>query len=170
MSKNEMQTRLEHVLEAYGADPARWPEDEHEELLGVLHGAQKSGLLVEARTLDAALDTVKAPEMPQGALDRLKEATKVRPAQQVQRPSADIVPLPQRMTRTGQRAESKQRDIFAAAVAIAACLMLGVFVGNSQIAQQYFQAGTVLASNDATTQDDAFSDFDVDGFEDGEIL
>lgn len=167
MSKNEINKRLEQVLKAYGADPARWPEDERDELLVALKDAQDTRAFTDAREMDQLLDSVKSQEMPQGALDRLKAATKVAP---LDRSSAEIVVLPQSTGRANQRPEYKRRDLFAAAAAIAACLMLGVFVGNSQLAQQYFQAGTVLASNDATIQDDAFSDFDDDGFENGDIL
>ena len=143
MNKNEINKRLEQVLKAYGADPARWPEDERDELLVALKDAQDTRAFTDARELDQLLDSAKSHEMPQGALDRLKAATK---AATLYRRSAEIVALPQSTGRANQRPEYKRRDLFAAAAAIAACLMLGVFVGNSQLAQQYFQAGTVLAS------------------------
>ncbi len=100
MSKNEISKRLEQVLKAYGADPARWPEDERDELLVALKDAQDRRAFTDARELDQLLDSVKSQEMPQGALDRLKAATKAAPLDLT---SSYIVCLPKRTGRENQR-------------------------------------------------------------------
>jgi len=53
--------RLQEILDAYGADPGRWPEGERSEALAfVAQSADGKRRLDEARRLDALLDTVAA--------------------------------------------------------------------------------------------------------------
>ena len=60
-------TRFEHLLEAYGADFARWPASER--VAGAAYAEQHAGALAplmrEARALDAALNEVRgaAPDV-----------------------------------------------------------------------------------------------------------
>lgn len=55
--------RFQAIVEAYGADPARWPEAEREAALSCTAGAGAAvqALLAEARALDAGLARHAAP-------------------------------------------------------------------------------------------------------------
>lgn len=55
--------RLERILEAYGGDARRWPEEERESALGLLASLPGAARLrAEARSLDLLLDAVPAQE------------------------------------------------------------------------------------------------------------
>lgn len=55
-------TRFTELLDAYGADPGRWPEAERAAALALLEASpQARGLCDEARALDAALDRLPTP-------------------------------------------------------------------------------------------------------------
>jgi len=63
---------LADVIEAYGADPARWPR-EYAELYEVAHrDPELSGLLGRERALDLLLDRLPATQAPSGARARLE--------------------------------------------------------------------------------------------------
>ena len=58
--------RVRALAEAFGADPARWPETEREAALAWLqvHPAEASTLLAEARALDGVLDAWRLDPPP----------------------------------------------------------------------------------------------------------
>lgn len=57
--------RFEAILDAYGADPGRWPEGEAADALALARSSLNAArALAEARRLDAALDAWEVPEMP----------------------------------------------------------------------------------------------------------
>lgn len=56
--------RFEAILDAYGADPGRWPEHERADALALTRSSVVAArALAEARRLDAALDAWKVPEL-----------------------------------------------------------------------------------------------------------
>lgn len=59
--------RFRALVEAYGADPRRWPEGEREAALGAVQPA----LIDEARALDALLDAAPRPEISHGLRERV---------------------------------------------------------------------------------------------------
>lgn len=75
--------RLEALLAAYGADPARWPDDERDAALALLaRSAEARALRDAAARLDAALDAVPAPEPPSADLvARVLAAAPAAPAE-----------------------------------------------------------------------------------------
>jgi hypothetical protein len=92
--------RFDHLLEAYGADFARWPE--HERAAAAAFAAQNpdvAGAMREARALDAALDL--AGDEPDTAL------------------------LAKRILRSAPKPAFNVR----AALALAACAIFGVLLG-----------------------------------------
>jgi hypothetical protein len=95
--------RFEHLLEAYGADFARWPVDERDAAaaFAAAHADELGSVMNEARALDAALAGASAP-----ALDTSLLAARILKA----RP---------------------QRRVFdaRAALALAACAVFGVMLG-----------------------------------------
>jgi len=64
--------RLQAVLAAYGADPARWPEGDRE-LMPLLAAADRglTAFLNDARTMDMVLAGASHPVAPTGAAERL---------------------------------------------------------------------------------------------------
>lgn len=98
--------RFEYLLEAYGADFARWPAEERQagEAYAAAHADAVAPLFAEAQTLDAALDahrvSVAAPELL---------AARILAAHKKQRSGVD----------------------WRAVAALAACAVFGVLVGYS---------------------------------------
>ena len=56
--------RFRTIIEAYGATPARWPEDARESMHAFIaeHPAEAQGTLAEARALDDMMEAVKAAD------------------------------------------------------------------------------------------------------------
>lgn len=59
--------RIRALVEAYGADPRRWPDGERE----AARGAADAPLLAEARALDAFLDAAPRPVISAALRDRV---------------------------------------------------------------------------------------------------
>ena len=55
------ETRFRELLDAYGADPRRWPADERGAAEAFSASAQAQTSLAEARQLDAALEAFASP-------------------------------------------------------------------------------------------------------------
>jgi hypothetical protein len=53
--------RFAAIVEAYGAEPRRWPEAERDAALAFVATSEAAAILVEARGLDALLDQSDAP-------------------------------------------------------------------------------------------------------------
>jgi hypothetical protein len=63
--------RVREIIEAYGADPVRWPADERDAALAMVGAdAGLAALLQESRRLDVLLDQF-APPLPQANADDL---------------------------------------------------------------------------------------------------
>ncbi len=61
--------RVKTIIEAYGGDPSRWPQDERDEALAMLGQSDAlESLLEDARRLDAVLDEITPPDAPTHAL------------------------------------------------------------------------------------------------------
>lgn len=75
--------RLLALIEAYGAEPMAWPEDEREaaEAHLEMYPARFSEALETARLLDHAFAGDEAPEMPAGLAERVLAAAPQAPAQ-----------------------------------------------------------------------------------------
>jgi hypothetical protein len=112
--------RLQEVLAAYGADPARWP-DADRELAAWLPDPVLAATLEDARTLDSAMSRASQPVAPAEAAERLAAmvddvSTVVPFAQRPQAPHTRRAGLPGRL---------------AALTALAASLALGIYLGAS---------------------------------------
>lgn len=110
--------RLQAVLAAYGADPARWPESDRalESLLSTIN----TEVLEEARSLDAALARASRPAAPAEAADRLLA--------RVDETSDVVVPFARRGV-APPRQRTAMRGRLATMTALAASLALGVYLG-----------------------------------------
>ncbi|MGI9481546.1 MAG: hypothetical protein ACR2OR_04210 [Hyphomicrobiales bacterium] len=162
MNDEKDKSRLEVVLAAYGADPARWPEDERISLLLEVKEIELEQQTREAKEIDFVLGAAHAPAMPHGAIERLMSKTNSGTQK-----CAEIVEL---SARRAAPPRPMVLEFLPAGVAIAACLLLGVFIGTSQFAEQYLPVGSMVAANEADFQDDGILDLNGDGFEDGEVL
>ena len=100
-------TRFEHLLAAYGASFARWPEAERGagEAYARAHADDLAVLLAEARSLDEALDARKVSAAPSTAL-----AARVLAA-------------------APKAADARRASFAPAGWALAACAVLGVILG-----------------------------------------
>jgi len=73
--------RLQRLIEAYGADPARWPADERDAARALLaHTPDAAAMRARARRIDEALDGF-APAADAGAEQRLLRALAEPPRQ-----------------------------------------------------------------------------------------
>ena len=101
--------RLDHLLEIYGADRARWPEAERV-------AYTQGGAEAEARAIDSMLSLATEPVPPEGAMARLLDriASEPQPAKVIA-----FQPLARR--------PSLMR--YAAALPLAASLALGIYLG-----------------------------------------
>lgn len=129
--------RLLQVLEAYGADPARWPETEREGLKTLLAaGGLAAGDAVKAaRELDSILAAATAPALDTEAsrerlLARLHEQTASAP------PPVDFDC--HRREKAALRA--RRRLPWPAFGALAASLAAGLYVGAGGLAREFVPA------------------------------
>lgn len=111
--------RLTVLLEAYGGDPARWPEHEREAGMALLRSDPAAADV--ARSLDAALDAYAAP--PANAALRLKILDATRKVEQTRRFSlgalvGDLLPW---------------RPLWPNLAGLAVALLIGIGVGFSDI-------------------------------------
>lgn len=64
--------RVRQIIEAYGGDPSRWPEEERAQAKSILESSpQLNGVLDEARRLDVVLDRLAPVTVPAALRDRI---------------------------------------------------------------------------------------------------
>ncbi len=122
---NDKRARLKQVLQAYGADPAKWPAEERAELERQF--AQSDQLqfpeMHEAREIDAVLSSL--PEIPvsNASVERILDAAR-------QHPKATIHSFPPTEISNTSRVERlRLREALPFGLAMAASLLIGVFAG-----------------------------------------
>lgn len=116
--------RLQAVLAAYGADPARWPESDRE--LAPLFTATHPNVaasLEDARNLDSALARASRPAAPMAAAHRLVASIAEAPD--------NVVAFDLHGTRHGPRRETTLSGRLAIATSLAASLAFGIYLGAS---------------------------------------
>ena len=75
MNQGLTMSRIEAILEAYGSDPARWPEDERDDALKfIADNPQAKVLQSAAEELDQLLDSVEAVVPGKGVPDSIMAA------------------------------------------------------------------------------------------------
>lgn len=118
--------RLKAIIEAYGAQPARWPEAERDAAQACLAAhPQAQAWLAEARALDGLMETLKAADQARADADQsLFEAAVERFAAEFA-PLSNVVIFP----RPPHRAPVSRPVVWGVGIAAAACLagaVLGV--------------------------------------------
>ncbi len=98
--------RFEQVLDAYGADPKRWPEAERAEAdaFRAAHPDIADALVAQARTLDGLLDTARDP-------------------------ARDTSLLAARILKQAPVAPAARSNFLRPAIALAACAVFGIVLG-----------------------------------------
>jgi hypothetical protein len=114
--------RLAAVLDAYGADPARWPAADRARFAQAIAGAPPAGM-GEARALDALLSAAASPEPPAGAMDRLMARAAA--------PPAAVSGEPLRMSPRPARPQAPRLKLAPVWTALAASLLLGFWAGSA---------------------------------------
>lgn len=105
---------FERLLDAHGADPARWPDARRDAALALLaDDPEAAARHAETRGLDTLLDTVASAPVDAATVDRIVRAA-------VAAPSGFSWPL---------------RHLAMQAAGLAACLVLGLAIGVSGIAE-----------------------------------
>ncbi len=137
--------RFKAVLQAYGARPENWPENERDALQEVASSAEPEvrECLREAEELDFVLSQAPAVQVPDGAVGRVLAKTMTAP-------SAPVVSLQAaRAQRSRFRPTIDVRQAIPVGIAMAASLMLGVLAGLSELTSTYIpDTGAItLASN-----------------------
>lgn len=171
--------RLVCVVDAYGAEELRWPPEDQRQLAALVAGDDRARQIMrDGQALDqilaqADLAAGEAPAGNAGLANRvmaLVEEDGVRTAAQPLQQSAEIVTLPvgrtPRAASVGVGAPALSPAGWLSAAALAASLLLGVFVG----ASGYLEAATSsvseiagLASSSQTLQiGDGFGPIDED--------
>ena len=166
MTKATELERLKDVLQAYGADPDKWPQDEREHLqtIATTHGSEVEMWMKDARQLDAVLSLVPDAEVPGGAVDRLMAKVAVPP-------SAPVVDFQAaRAKRARARSWIDLRQAVPVGIAMAASLMIGVLAGLSDLTASYIpNTGTItLASVGQDSVGDTLIGFESFTFAEGE--
>ena len=119
--------RLQELLAAYGADPARWPEEERAAALDLVRRTRPSDALMREALLDKTLDAWKEPALPK--LDPLR--------------------LTARITARPQRPPGRTRAFVARIGGLAAAAAVsGFLVGWSGIGEELLPSPASAASSD----------------------
>ena len=129
--------RLFQVLEAYGADPARWPEAEREDLRRLLSSGDPAvaAAVTAARELDAVLTAGSAPALDAGA-SRDRFMARLREERQPSSPLLDF----DRYRGSKAALGVARRLPWPAFGALAASLAAGLYVGAGGLAHEFIPA------------------------------
>lgn len=120
--------RLQQVLDAYGGDQRRWPRADAVALAPLLVDAAARATLAEAKALDLAL--AAAPEASPGRSRALADRILGEIGAPHDRDA--VVDLAKRRA-AATRTTLSRRAVWQTATALAACLVLGVVVGASDL-------------------------------------
>ncbi len=145
--------RLQSVLERFGADSGRWPENEQELTGFVKETPQAATLYHETRALDQLLD--KAAYLPEASSDLqqsiLTDFTDLQAGE-------DDVVVP--FLRAGNRAKNAAypKHNWMSAAAMAACFAVGIYLGGVGIGDWSLDLASDFAN--LASQGDQFAEID----------
>lgn len=127
--------RLKNVLDIYGAQSERWPENEQGKLLKYISGNKHAkSIYLEAKALDELLSSISDFEVPDNLNRRI--VASVSDPDQVQGTAPEY--LQDNVVRlTSYQRESQEfggrKHIFATTALMAASLLIGIFIGYSEL-------------------------------------
>ena len=134
--KSERLAEFSRLLDAWGGDPSRWPDNVRMRIAGLATAeAEPRRLLLEARSLGRTLDSARDAPAPTTAqarhalVDRIVAAAEAIPglASATPAPSADVVELRPRPSRVVAPASSRWHT----AGLVAASLLAGIYIGGT---------------------------------------
>jgi hypothetical protein len=137
---------FQHLIEVYGAERTRWPLGARAGAAALLAAdAEARRVLAEAAALDAVLARGVADIAPDATVSSALAARIVAAAAKAPRLAA--ISEPSGPLRVSGRPVSKdaRTDIWRAAAVLAASMVLGVFVGQSQLGAQALPKIAALA-------------------------
>lgn len=123
---------FEHLLEVHGADRTRWPLASRAEATAILKSdASARRMLAEAVALEAVLAVPQATDAAAIAAlaDRIVAATRRSPRLVARTDN----PRPARTTGVGRVFHGLEKDVWRAGALLAASMLIGIFVGQSQL-------------------------------------
>lgn len=124
---------LERLLDAYGADQERWPQDVRARFAPVLSDRRAARLLSEAAALDRVLAHAPLPDPARRAAlaDRILAEARASRGDEAGRQPGTVIAWPgSRRARTSAPVSgSELRPSWKAAALLAASLALGIFIG-----------------------------------------
>ncbi len=122
-------TRLEGVLDTFGADSRRWPGAERRTLEALIEkNADARRLLGEASAMARLMDAAPAPEASAALKSRIVAAA-IRGAGR----DARVVPIKAARSRTAQSASARRMGAIWPAAALAASFAFGLYLGAADI-------------------------------------
>lgn len=142
--------RLNYVLDVYGGDSNRWPEQDRLGLKDLLtHDAAARRLVREARMLDLLIENseLEAPVQQSGDLALLSNRIMAQ-ARAEKQPAQRTYPRHARVTAIAQR--PSRSHLWQAATLMAACLVTGIMVGSSGLVLSPTEQVTEISSFDET--------------------
>lgn len=149
-NRNRELGRLSHVLDVYGGDARRWPEQDRLGLRDLLaHDAEARRLLREARMLDLLIESsdLEASVAQSDDLELLSNRimAQARAEKQLTKRS-----YPRQANVTANVQRSSRRQLWQAATLMAACLVTGIMVGSSGLVLSPTEQVTEISSFDET--------------------
>ncbi len=143
-------TALLHVYAAFGADPRRWPDAAARRLADDEAGddADLAQGRIAAQRLDELLDAGSRPEVPAGAAARAVVAVLATERRETPPDGAVVVDLAARPQRKRSMSGFAR---FSGIAAMAASLVLGVYMGANGLTDGLISSSSVAAS--ATSAD-----------------
>jgi len=163
--------RLLDVLNAYGADPEKWPRAERAGLENLLNQERdKNAVLSQeydaARSLDQLLGDEPSPlssdiaSLSKGIMARITDETiqsaKSNSDSTDQNAQSAVIDLEQfktdrGKTRTGQKAHWQDRSNWRTAALLAATFLFGIYIGATLISEPAVEGVAALATNNNST-------------------
>lgn len=150
-----------HAWAAYGADPRRWPPAARRLLDETVEDddAELARVREEACELDRLLDAASAPRVPAGAAERAIAMILSEKAQ-----SGDVVSVDFSPKKAREGSGIGTAPVWSAA-ALAAALVLGIYIGASGLGDQLIPssaASTSVANNDDDVVNHVLADLQED--------
>lgn len=130
-NKDQGEARLQQLLAAYGADRAKWPEPDRVRLAEhVLEDVLPFGEVARAQELDEILSHATAPTADASAAARIAEEILKQQGAEV---SENVVEFAAQTGSRKQAIPSSRAALWPDAALIAASLIIGVVLGQSEL-------------------------------------
>ena len=142
-------TRLESVLDTFGADPGRWPASERHMLETLIEKNTDARLLLgEARAVARVMDGTPVPEASAALKSRIVTAATDKAGR-----DARIVPIRTARPRRGRSIPARRTAAIWPAAALAASFAFGLYLGVAGIGGTAVDGAFEIAMSGASSSD-----------------